>query len=97
MNHYLVTWSIDEFADSPEEAARMAIGDMHGASTTIVKVKDLTNGTRTKQIDIEVMAHKVSPDHPDHPWKQAMRRGDYDEANRLLTEAREEMVKQGRL
>ena len=31
---------------------------------------------------------KVSPDHPDHPWKRAAREGRWDDAEWLLTEAK---------
>lgn len=33
-------------------------------------------------------AAKVSPDHPDHPWKQAAREGRWADAERLLAAAR---------
>lgn len=95
--HYLVRWEIDEWADSPQEAAFAARKTMleGGFTATIFSVKDLdAEKPRFKEVDIEVLAHKVSPDHPDHPWKQAARRGDWKEADRLLQEAREAELRQ---
>lgn len=37
--------------------------------------------------DLRRRVPALSPDHPDHPWKQAMRDGRFEEGERLREEA----------
>lgn len=38
--HYVITWTIDEWADSPREAAQMAKDDMKEFGATVFEVRE---------------------------------------------------------